>query len=484
MSVCVVNLVELDPETNGGLSRVARELSQLLFDLSQEQPTFYPVFVVGDHFASRFTAWIDRKPVVVPVNRLQPGRPLVCGLNPDLIISPLFGVEPFDQIHEFDHIRHIAMMPDTLALDFPQLFNPSTRIQRRRSYKRLKSADRIITLSDYARNQLIHHLELAPESVASIYLGADSLEQNSPSELEIPRPYLFYPANTWPHKRHELALQIFGLLLQERPELHLVMTGGRVSDFGVELSRLVTSNRITADHVHDLGYVSDSQVMSLYQNAEALLFTSSYEGFGMPVLEAMRLGCPVICAPLTAIPEVAGDAAFYVDSDDPDEWARAILNDFPNQRASLIELGKRRAAQFSWQQTRARYRQFLFNTAPEVFGQGANTNAPMVSLPMVLQEVDGGSNFIEQSDLNGIEASSFAALPPADLNVHLQYMNTLLQEEKQSRLGRIPIIGLLVRAYIRLRNIGRFWRSSSVVAHELARRQTLLAARINARDSN
>ncbi len=319
MSVCVVNLATIDPEANGGLSRVAKELSRVVFDLSLEQPAFHPVFAVGEGFASRFAQWFDWNPTIIPIDPMHPGRPLLRGLNPDLILSPLFGMEPFDQIREFDGVRHIAVMPDTLALDLPQTFTARVRARRRQSYQLLKQAYRVITLSEYARSQLLQHLQLAPESVAAIHLGADSIQPGDLSAefIDVPRPYLFYPANTWLHKRHDLALRTFRLLLQERPDLQLVLTGGRVAEFGIDLDQLIAQTAVPAGQVHDLGYVTDAQMVSLYSHAEALLFTSAYEGFGMPILEAMRLGCPVVCAPVTAIPETAGDAALYVDSEDP-----------------------------------------------------------------------------------------------------------------------------------------------------------------------
>ena len=468
MAVCVVNLAQLDPESNGGLSRVAREISRLLLDIAEERSSFYPVFAVQNCFAPYFAEWLNRKPIVIPLDPLFPQRPLLRGLNPDLILSPLFGVDPFDQIEEFRGVRHIAVMPDALALDMPELFSAKIRARRQLAYQRLKNSYRIITLSEYARSRLLYHLQLPQESIVAIPLGADAVSapQSIPVPDNIGKPYLFYPANTWRHKRHDLLLATFRQVLQTRPEMHLVLSGGRTEEFGVDLPTLIAAHQIPADRVHDLGYVADEQMPALYTNAEALLFTSQHEGFGMPILEAMQFGCPVICADVTSIPEVAGDAALYVNGNDPWEWARTLLEDLPQQRAALIERGFKRAAQFTWKAAREHYRQFLLDSVPDIVGEAAIPTVPTVKLPLALEELEASFPLFRAGEA------------PIELDMHLRYMDMLIHQENQFVLGRIPLLGPFIRAMIRLRNIGRFWRSSSIVAAELVRRQKALAAEI------
>lgn len=470
LSVCLINLIDLDPAANGGLSRVAKEFSRAIFDLSVEHPALHPVFAVQAAFAPQFARWLQRPAVVIPVNPENPRRPLLQGLNPDILVSPLIGIEPFDQIKQFAGVRHIAVMPDTLALDLPQTFNENMLAQRHKSYQLLKDAYRVITLTDFARQQILRRLHLPAAAVTAIPLGADPVQEDDAASeaFDLPKPYLFYPANTWRHKRHDLAFQVLRQVLRQRPEFHLVLTGGRVANFGVNLAKLAAAHQIPPHRVIDLGYVTDAELPALYQNAEALLFTSCYEGFGIPVVEAMRLGCPVICAPLTAIPEVAGDAALYVDSDSPQDWAHAVLHDLPMQREALIEQGKHRAAQFTWQETRTRYRELLLEAAPDVFGSAANANRPAVLLEQVLQELEPHS-------------APLVAEPPAsevDLTGYLQYMGYLLNQEKSIPFAHVPIIGLALRALVRLRNLGRFWRSSSIIAREIMWRQAKLARAI------
>src|SRR5208282_4076800 len=103
-----------------------------------------------------------------------------------------------------------------------------------------------------------------------------------------------------------------------------------------------------------------------YRRAEALLFVSEYEGFGMPLVEAMVNHCPVICAPLTAIPEVAGNAALYVNSEDPWAWASAFLEQLPALRSRLIEKGRRQAQNLTWDKMRDGWRAHLMSVGLEL----------------------------------------------------------------------------------------------------------------------
>jgi glycosyltransferase involved in cell wall biosynthesis len=262
-------------------------------------------------------------------------------------------------------VRQVALVPDALALDFPAYFDIPTRVARRAAYARLRHVDHIVTLSAHARDRLSHYLG-RPERILAIALGADAVEEGA-SPLDPGLRYLIYPANDWPHKRHDLLMQTFARVAERDPALHLVLTGGRSE--GADLVGLAQAHGAPPARVHDLGFVDDGQLAALYARAQALVFPSAYEGFGMPVLEAMRARCPVICSAHASLPEVAGDAAIVVPSDDPGDWARAILDELPARRDELVGRGLSRAAQFTWDATRARYREFFKAVAPDVFGK-------------------------------------------------------------------------------------------------------------------
>ncbi len=146
--------------------------------------------------------------------------------------------------------------------------------------------------------------------------------------------FILYPANRWPHKNHARLFEAFALLRLERPELRLVLTGsGHDSGAppGVEVR----------------GHVSDDELTELYATASALVFPSLYEGFGLPPLEAMASGCPVVAAHAGSLPEVCGDAARYFDPTSPAEIAQAVLDVLasPDEWSAR---GVRRAAEFTW----------------------------------------------------------------------------------------------------------------------------------------
>lgn len=373
MPLCLVNFAHLDPPTNGGVSRLAREVSLGL--LALHPASLRVVFVVRARFIPHFAHWLGSHAVgqggerihIIPYTRFIPIPLLLRLVRPDVIVSPLFGVDPF--VDTLD-IPHIVGLPDTLALDHPELFPPSVLVQRQGVYARAQSAAVIVTISRCAQQQIRHHLpHAAPVVVAA--LGCDnaiSSRDSGRASALIGAPYIFYPANDWPHKRHALLFQAMAAVWRARPEVRLALTGGRgatPAGSGIDLAALIAA--APTGSVVDFGYVSETHLDALYRHADAMLFTSQYEGFGMPLLEAMRAGCPVVCSPNTAIAEVAGDAALYVTDDTPDAWARAYLEQLPDERADQVQRGYARAAQFTWAHTRQRWTCVVLSALDGVF---------------------------------------------------------------------------------------------------------------------
>ncbi len=377
MQTCVVNLTRLNPKVNGGVSRVARQVSLLLVQSAQSEPNLRVIFAVSECFVSELQKWLGVQSlspcIIVPFSARTPVQAWVEQTKPDVVVSPLFGMEPFHQLPE--SIQHIVHMPDTLALDRTDefaRFDP----ERKLVYERLRQATHIITISNYSANSLIKHLQLSPTAVSVIPLGANAFGE-TPGQLPkrlAQRTYVLYPANLWQHKRHELLFEIMQVIWRTRPEITLVLTGGRDTGSGISLGDLTRRYQCPPDRVIDLGYVTDATLKALYQHAEAMLFVSDYEGFGMPILEAMANACPVICAPVTAIAETGGDAALYVESDDPNTWARAFLERLPLQRHGLVERGLARSAAYTWEKTIQGWKRVL-----EQVGLRLSTGNPRVA---------------------------------------------------------------------------------------------------------
>ena len=356
----LVNLAELDPPRNGGMSRVAHLVSDLLAeDHVVGRRNVY--FAVGAHFAARFQQWLGRSGLhVIPLLAEEDFSPIVASLRPDLIVSPLFGQFPFcGDKNPYPDVPHLVSMPDALALDMPELFSPAEAEGRRKRYEELREASVVVTLSQHARERLQHHLGLRSDQIVVIPLAGDIHPGPLPSlPSAVTPPYVFYPANGWPHKRHDLLFQTMNLVWKSRPDLRLVLCGWFPEG---HLQELVEQYAVPAEKLIYLDHVGESaQMVSLYKNAEAMLFTSAHEGFGMPLLEAMQAGCPVVCAPRTSIPEVAGEAGLYVDDDtNPAAWADALLMRLPAKREEMIMHGRKQAERFSWKQVRTGWQDLI-----------------------------------------------------------------------------------------------------------------------------
>jgi glycosyltransferase involved in cell wall biosynthesis len=212
----------------------------------------------------------------------------------------------------------------------------------------------VLVTSEFVRGRAVELLELDPTRVHVVPHAIDHSVFNVADEER--EPMLLYPARPWPHKNHQRLFETFARLRETRPQLRLVLTGGG-------LERLEP----LPEGIESLGSVTPEHLASLYRRAACLVYPSLYEGFGLPVLEAMACGCPVAATNAGAVPEVAGDAAVLFDPTDVDAMAAAIV-DADNRRDELRKLGLARAATFTWDETARRhedvYRAALADPAP------------------------------------------------------------------------------------------------------------------------
>jgi len=272
----------------------------------------------------------------------------------DLYFCPVGKLEPRPV-----PIPSVYTLADIQDIYFPQFFSRRSLLARRIHYKNsVTMADRVITISDFSRDALIGRYHLDNRKVVKIYLAAEEdffggHGRVRQSRLQgIPQRYVFYPANRWKHKNHRTLFEAIRILNEEyRDEVSLVLTGYDPKggfDVSAESRRLNITDRVVS-----LGFVDKKDLISLYGNAQCLCFPSLYEGFGIPLVEAMAAGCPVVCSNTTSIPEVVGDAALPVEPLDSRGFAErihAIITD-GNLRNDLVQKGKRRASFFSQQKT-------------------------------------------------------------------------------------------------------------------------------------
>ncbi len=208
----------------------------------------------------------------------------------------------------------VATLADIQERFFPNYFTPLERQIRAELYPHTAHAATILlTISQFSKDSICSAFGVPPEKVVVTPLspGVVDVEADGPASLPpLPGKYFFYPANLYPHKDHILLLDALRLLRDRGVDCACVLTGQPVQP-GIDIQR-ETATRGLDDRVTWLGHVSAAAVRRLYEGAAALAFPSQFEGFGLPLVEAMACGCPVVATPAGSIPEVAGDAALLV----------------------------------------------------------------------------------------------------------------------------------------------------------------------------
>lgn len=243
----------------------------------------------------------------------------------------------------------ITMIHDAQVFISPESYSKAFRSWYQFALPQIgKSASRVLTVSEYSRQKLVEYGVASLEKIDVIHNGVDHLRdiQSDPRILDrLPiqrRGYVVALANTQVHKNIPVLLRAFAAL--ERQDLKLVLVGGHGAEDFIQAGHTPPPNAVFA------GRVTDGELRALYSEAVCLAFPSRTEGFGLPPLEAMAADCPTIAAPCGALPEVCGDAALYVDPDDSEGWAAAIitLSQDSELRDRLIQAGRLQAAKFSW----------------------------------------------------------------------------------------------------------------------------------------
>jgi len=219
----------------------------------------------------------------------------------------------------------------------------------------LRSTGVVVAVSDHTRNDLIRHLDVEPTRIRVVPHGIGSMSPPGPAEVRrvqgcyrLGDRWFTYPAVTWPHKNHLMLVKAFASVAAVDPGVQLVLTGAP-GPAEAEVAGAIARHHLDV-RVRRTGRIPRPDLDALIAGSVALVFPSSFEGFGAPVLEAMALGCPVIAASSAALPEAVGDAGLLVDPDDAEQWARTmthLLHD-DEQRRRLASSGSARAATLGW----------------------------------------------------------------------------------------------------------------------------------------
>jgi glycosyltransferase involved in cell wall biosynthesis len=245
--------------------------------------------------------------------------------------------------------RQAVVIHDAATVRVPDAYTTAFRLSYRILMPVLgRRADSVMTVSDFSRRELAACWGIAADGVAVVAEGGEHLlrEPADTSVLERhglrPDAYLLAVGSMAPHK-NLLALLRAVSSPSELP-IDLVIAGGSNSRIFSDVDFPVSTR------VHRLGYITDRELRALYESALAFVFPSRYEGFGLPPLEAMACGCPVVSSSAASLPEVCGDAALMVDLHDPMALRQAIVRIIaePALRDELRAAGLRRAAEFGW----------------------------------------------------------------------------------------------------------------------------------------
>jgi glycosyltransferase involved in cell wall biosynthesis len=233
----------------------------------------------------------------------------------------------------------------------PVIFKFKQRVYKEVVKIALKKSKVIITPSIYTKSDLDQFSEINISKIKVVYEAADKIMVPA-KKIKIleNKPYIFYVGRPTPHKNLNRLIDAFGLVLKKRPDLSLVLAGRLDANYR-RLEEYVKKQRV--QNVIFLGFVEDGELKWLYENTLSYVFPSLSEGFGLPSLEAMVLGAPVVSSNATCLPEINGDAALYFDPLSVLDMSEKILM-MVNEKAlrtKYIKLGQVQAAKYSWDKT-------------------------------------------------------------------------------------------------------------------------------------
>lgn len=347
-----INLISVIPGKIGGMEQYVRNL--LAYSMKAGDGHSWYLFLTNHNFHT-FEAAGNVHKIMIPenTNPYHIFHHYIRALKLQLWFCPLLVLNPPDV-----PIPSVINIPDIQHEYYPQFFDQHSLRWRLDNYR--SSALRtnaVLTLSQFSKQTILQKYGLPDHKVHAIHLDAskefslpfdEALNQHVIQKYQLSPGYGFFPANTWHHKNHLNLLKAL-VILREKYGLRIPMV---FTGFAQEANENVVSY-ISQQHLWDqikwLNYVPQGEMPYLYRNAGFLCFPSLFEGFGIPLVEAMRSHIPITSSICGSIPEVAGDASLLFDPNMPEDIAvklAAILQ--PEIRADLIAKGNVQAKRFSW----------------------------------------------------------------------------------------------------------------------------------------
>ena len=273
----------------------------------------------------------------------------------DLFVSPHYNIP----ILPVKAKRRVVILHDVNHLVFSNQLSLMKRIYAKFVINAaVNRSNSIITISEFSKKEIIKYTGVSARKINVVHYGIDKImfqQQFSNSKirelrikLNLPDNYLLFVGSTKPHKNFIGIINAFASVLKSFPDENLVVLGIRFDEINNELCKIIINNKLK-DNLIFPGYIGENDLSYIYHNAKCLIFPSLYEGFGLPPLEAMAAGCPVIASNFASIPEVCNDAALYFDPNNIEDVTtkiESLIRD-DNLRLDLIEKGKNNLDRFT-----------------------------------------------------------------------------------------------------------------------------------------
>jgi glycosyltransferase involved in cell wall biosynthesis len=269
--------------------------------------------------------------------------------NADIVHGTNYSVYPCKQSLKVMNIYDLSF------IKYPQYTDTVVKAYHQQIKKNLQWTDLVLTISESSKQDIVNYLEVEPNKVAVTPLASrysSSHKEPLAVNYDFSRPYLLFVSTLEPRKNIITLINAFNYLKQRHKiEHNLILIGQKGWQYKPIFQAIASSPWNNC--IHHLDYLPDELVALFYAKADVFVYPSYYEGFGLPVLEAMTLGAPVVTSNTSSLPEVAGDAAILVDPNDVISLAEAILRVVSdrNLRNELIIKGKVQANLYSWERT-------------------------------------------------------------------------------------------------------------------------------------
>ncbi len=300
-------------------------------------------------------------PVTVTNLLMKFPNPFLGNLENNLLYPDILqGTDHF--VYPCRHSFKIMTIHDLTFMKYPEYVTARVKTYTSRIQQGLKWTDLIITFAESTRQDIVQYLGFPREKIkitpqasrySSSYLESFNIEAlKQQVSYDFNRPYILFVSTLEPRKNIQTLIEAFNTLKQQHKIEHqLVLIGKKGWKYDKILQAI--SHSPYQKEIHQLDYLSEALVALFYQRASVFVYPSYYEGFGLPILEAMTLGAPVITSQISSLPEVAGEAALFINPYHPLELAEAILQVIQDStlRQQLIQKGQERAKQFSWEKT-------------------------------------------------------------------------------------------------------------------------------------